>query len=105
MFAAPVLCGLPAVFASGEASRRIGVCWMAVAIGVVTSIAWTNLHAVRPHPGSHLGFVGLLLSPLFWLPTAVLAIPVTWFCVTYIDRVTGDCFIALRRPTPDRADG
>lgn len=97
MYVAPFFCGLPALFDDDRSVRHRGVILMAVAMGITHAVAWFNLSSVRPHLGFHIGFLGLLLSILLWLPFAFVTIPAFAFCLLFLERVLGDCWGLLRR--------
>ncbi|TWU60892.1 hypothetical protein Poly51_11740 [Rubripirellula tenax] len=97
MYVAPFLCGLPALFDNDRSLRHRGVILTAIAMGITHAVAWCNLASARPHPGFHIGFFGLLVSILPWLPFAFVTIPTMAFCLLFIERVLGDCWGLLRR--------
>ncbi|QDT03890.1 hypothetical protein K227x_22750 [Rubripirellula lacrimiformis] len=105
MYVAPFFCGFPALFDDDRSVRHRGVIQMSVAMGIIHAVAWCNLAYARPHPGHHLGFLGLLLAILPWLPFAFVTIPVMAFCLLFVERVFGDCWGLFRRFRPDLLAG
>ena len=105
-FIAPFFAFIPALFAGDRETRNRGIIAMSILLGITYGAVSHNLGSIRPHPGAHLGFIGLLASD--WLPILFSAVFPSLACFGFLyfyERVTGDMWSLVRTTIPGNSNG
>jgi len=105
-FVAPFFAFVPALFDDRKTTRCLGVTVLSVGLGFTYGVVNLNLDSARPHPGAHLGPLGLMSQSWLAVPLFMVVPSLTAYaCLYFYERVTGDLWSIFRRLRQNVADG